>query len=59
MEQQTEEKKPAKKRGHRRLLYGEKTKMVGIIIPISKEEFFWKQIADMKRQWINEAKKVS
>lgn len=59
MEQQTEEKKPVKKRGHRRLLYGEKTMTVGVVIPLSKQKDFWNHVDTIKRQWLNEAKKVS
>lgn len=55
-------KKPkggARPGGGRKLLYGEKTMMVGVVIPISKEKDFWNHIDTIKRQWLNEAKKVS
>jgi hypothetical protein len=52
-------KKTWKRSGGRKLKYGEKTMMVGVVIPISKEKNFWETVNELKRQWLSEAKKTA
>lgn len=59
MEAEATKKRKRKPGGGRKKLWNEGTKTLSVVVPISKVESFMQAVTIIKRQWINEAKKVS